>query len=45
MKNRSERNRIDKENYRQQKRINKAAKKQNKGRYDTNELGSVFGEL
>lgn len=37
-----QRERIDRENYRQQKKMNKQSRKNNKGDYDANQHGNVF---
>jgi hypothetical protein len=37
-----QRERIDRENYRQQKKMNKQSRKNNKGGYDANQNGNVF---
>jgi hypothetical protein len=41
-----DRERLDRQNYKQLKKMDKAARRQNRARnYDTNELGGVFSGL
>jgi hypothetical protein len=39
----SDQQRMDRENYKQLKRMEHASNKQNRGGWDTNKLGNVFG--
>ena len=40
---RNEQRRMERENFRQRKKMVKESNKQNRGRWDTNSLGNVFG--